>query len=316
MDKEIYLKYIPDYVSLYYVDYRDDLDNFMSLLQTCLSNNDLSHLYENLYEWWPSPTEDLLDEIRKSMAEDGLEKEFEEHIDEIEAILYERDSSTPIEDLIRNTNFGAFFYDTGLTIPNREYGWPAVELTETVNKICKKLNLSGAARKTVRGILENAGYGGSVRIYFQSSFMDLFSSNNEDFKSISFNGKFYLGVIDAVGGSGDFESIELNVCLPFLRENLFISSAETYSLEEVFGMFSNWAKDSAIPVLSYKNSRKQIKTGVSSEQYEYDRKCTEVFKNGGCTFGDMNISRHRDVYYDNSFPAGSRCPHCGTFWID
>ena len=42
----------------------------------------------------------------------------------------------------------------------------------------------------------------------------------------------------------------------------------------------------------------------------------QTFRSGKCTFGDMNYKRHRDVRYSNEYPAGCRCPHCGTFWID
>lgn len=45
---------------------------------------------------------------------------------------------------------------------------------------------------------------------------------------------------------------------------------------------------------------------------EYDR----VYKAGGCTLGDTDMRRHRDVYYRNVFPCGSVCPHCGQFWGD
>lgn len=314
--ESIWLKYIPEYVNLYYVDYRDDLDNNMELLQDCLAQNDLSALHDSIWDWYPFPTEEYMKDIREAMLVDGVEDVFEECQDEIEAWLYERDISTPVEDLIGNTTFGAFFYDTGLTVPNHEYGWYEYTPGQIVNQICRKLKISGEARKKVRDIVENAWYGASVRIYFQASFMDLITSDNEDFKSISFKGKFYLGAIDTVGGSGDFEPIELDVKLPFIRENLFISSSEKYSLEHIFGMFSNWADDSAKPTLSYNKSKKKIKTGVSAAQLQYDRKCAEVYKKGGCTFGDMDINRHRDVRYENGFPAGSRCPHCGTFWID
>ena len=49
---------------------------------------------------------------------------------------------------------------------------------------------------------------------------------------------------------------------------------------------------------------------------EYDEKCDRVYASGGCTAGDMNMLRHRDVYYINNYPCGNKCPHCGTFWID
>lgn len=40
------LPYIPSSVSLYYVDYRDDLDEHEELQQKCLQDNNLIPLYE------------------------------------------------------------------------------------------------------------------------------------------------------------------------------------------------------------------------------------------------------------------------------
>ena len=38
--------------------------------------------------------------------------------------------------------------------------------------------------------------------------------------------------------------------------------------------------------------------------------------NGTCTFGDMDIKRHKNTLCINEFPCGMRCTACGTFWID
>ena len=62
--------------------------------------------------------------------------------------------------------------------------------------------------------------------------------------------------------------------------------------------------------------KKKAKTSRVKIQMEQEEKYNEIFRAGGCTYGDMNMSRHRDVYYDNNFPCGNHCPHCGTFWID
>ena len=39
--------YIPQYVSLYYVDYRDDLDEHEDIQEECIRSNNMEKLYES-----------------------------------------------------------------------------------------------------------------------------------------------------------------------------------------------------------------------------------------------------------------------------
>ena len=84
--------YIPQYVSLYYVDYRDDLDEHEDIQEECIRSNSLEKLYEKAYEWYEeqegSNMQDYLEETRKNMEADNLARQFEEHEDAVmEAIL-------------------------------------------------------------------------------------------------------------------------------------------------------------------------------------------------------------------------------------
>ena len=78
--------YIPQYVSLYYVDYRDDLDEHEDIQEECIRSNNMEKLYEKAYEWYEeqesSNMHDYLEETRKNMEADNLAGEFEEHEDE------------------------------------------------------------------------------------------------------------------------------------------------------------------------------------------------------------------------------------------
>ena len=44
--------YIPQYVSLYYMDYRDDLDEHEDIQEECIRSNNMERLYEKAYEWY------------------------------------------------------------------------------------------------------------------------------------------------------------------------------------------------------------------------------------------------------------------------
>lgn len=43
--------YIPQYVSLYYVDYRDDLDEHEDIQEECIRSNNMEKLYEKAYDF-------------------------------------------------------------------------------------------------------------------------------------------------------------------------------------------------------------------------------------------------------------------------
>lgn len=43
--------YIPQYVSLYYVDYRDDLDEHEDIQEECIRSNNMEKLYEEAYDF-------------------------------------------------------------------------------------------------------------------------------------------------------------------------------------------------------------------------------------------------------------------------
>lgn len=127
-----------------------------------------------------------------------------------------------------------------------------------------------------------------------------------------------MAVYDGTQGGGDFEYINIDKTFPFTRDNLYTSDADKYSLENCFGMCGDWLDKSASPIFSMKKPKRTSKLAKSknAERMAREAEYNKVFKAGGCTFGDMDYKRHRDVYYDNNVPCGSHCPHCGTFWID
>ena len=65
-----------------------------------------------------------------------------------------------------------------------------------------------------------------------------------------------------------------------------------------------------------KSVKKKLSKSHMTEHQRQEAEYVKTFRKGGCTAGDINISRHRDVYYINDYPCGHKCPHCGTFWVD
>ncbi len=318
--------YMPSTVDLYYVDYRDDLSESYELLNECIAKNSFCPITEKLDEWWDFPERYYLEEIRKEMVEDGLEEEFDEHYDDIRDWLWEHDESDPVHDLLRNTSTMAVYYDLGYSADGWHEAflcnpWRNTSEAQEVANIRRKLGIKKGSKQDeqLKEIISCASYGGNLRIYFTLDLENFvnFKTAEEDFKTIVFKGKFAVGVIDTVGGSGWYEEIEIDCKFPFKRENLIVSKCDHYSLESIFGTFSDFTRNLDEPVLSYKNeSRRTVKASSAAAQLALQAEYKRVFDAGGCTLGDTDMSRHRDVYYDNNIPCGHHCPHCGQFWID
>lgn len=329
-NNEIWRPYLPEYVSLYYVDYRDDLHDSrdgMKLMSQCLAKNNLYPLSESVCDWWDNPEGYYIDEMQKAMEADGIEWD-NEWIDDIREALWNKDESEPVNDLLRNTGAVNMFYSLNVEVDGWHEAafctpWRGDSEVMAAYKLRRALKIQKGtkAAEQIKSIVANAPYGGDVRIYFSAELKDMLSNEygeGEDFKTIHFKGTFAVALYNSLEGSGDYEEIELDLTLPFDRDNLAISDSDRYSLESCFGMCYDWLRGTDVPKLSHeaygkKKSKKPSKAAQMREQEaEYDR----VFKAGGCTLGDTDFRRHRDVYYVNNFPCGHYCPHCGQFWVD
>lgn len=320
-NNELWRPYLPDYVNLYYVDYRDDLSEHPKLLAQCIRKNNIYPLSESIFDWWDYPEGPYLEEMQKNMEADEIEWD-DDWKDEICEALWDKDESTPIDDLLRNTGDIAMYYDLC-----DEYGnaWcmTSDEIDDDVAAICGTLNIPLSDEKRVqlvRDVLVNCGGVGGLRIYFNCPLKDAISGDEyaedkKDFKTIKFKGNYTVSIHNPIEGGGWSEEIELDCEFEFNRANLQLADyGDRYTWRSVYGC----DPDGDAPIFSMDESE-SAKVVVESQanaaaerEEEYDR----VFKAGGCTFGDMKYTRHRDVYYRNDFPCGSICPHCGTFWID
>lgn len=316
--------YVPQSVSLYYVDYRENLDEHEELQEKCIRQNDLVPLTEQVLEWYMEQEANnwnqLLDEIRKKMERDGKLHEYEEHLEEMGDLFYERNDTDPTDGLIRNSRPTNMFYSLGVIIEGYADGTSNREESNAIsyNKIRRALKLKkGQFDEQLAELVDNATYGGELRIYFNAMFDDLLTSNKKrDFKTIRFHGDVIVAVADSHNGSGYHVELPLDITLPFNRDNLFVDSQVHYSYaNEICGMCNDWC-DSTKWQTGMEPVKASIPKCTMSEHQEKEARYEKTFREGGCTFGDMNYNRHRDTYYVNSFPCGNKCPHCGTFWID
>ena len=293
---------MPDYVELYYVDYCDNLSQHQELLSECVNRNSLMPLSEQVFDWWDFPEKYYLDEIRQRMQEDNIDALFDSNYEDILDYLSANDRSNPVEQLLKNTGAQSCFYDLGLELDcGYHYAfmctpWRNESPAAASYKIRRKLGIkkdSLEAEQILR-LCKNASCGGSLRLYFKSDIVSLISgdkyeeSTENDFQQIRFQGKVAVAIYNPNEGSGDFEYIAGSFTLPFIRDNISLSSADKYSLEECFGMCSDWLDRCATPILSVEPLKRKhnIKKSKIQEWRKNEKMLDATFKAGGCTHGD------------------------------
>jgi hypothetical protein len=323
-NKKTWKDYVPESVTLCYVDYDDNLNTRTKLQQQCLSKNSLDDLYKKELEWFDrqidSSLEQEMKDIQFRMEEDGMLQDYHDNRENIEELLNDRDDSNVIKDLIKNTRNEIMFYSTGVEI-NDIYGTGAgyYELLKEEMKVVKKtLGIkSEQFDDKIRSLIQNAGYGGELRIYFNQRFDTFITDTDKDFESVRFHGNVNIAIANSNNGSGDCIALPIDIILPFKRENIFIDREVKYSFaHEVCGMCGDYGKDTIVvisftPAKNKKPAASKI-TKIMEQEHEYDK----IFKSGKCSLFDMDIRRHRNIIYQNSYPCGNKCMDCGTFWVN
>lgn len=123
MSPKSWKDYVPRYVSLYYVDYNENLDSCEDLQERCIRRNSLHPLEEQVWEWYAEQEHDNLQgylaDIRKAMEADGKADEYARNEEGIKDLLYERNSIDPADELIDNSTVTNMFYSLGVEVSIR-----------------------------------------------------------------------------------------------------------------------------------------------------------------------------------------------------
>ena len=130
-------------------------------------------------------------------------------------------------------------------------------------------------------------------------------------------------IVNTEVGAGSNRDIAATLQMPYHKGCFTHDSAFNYDYTNaVCGMVSNWCEGSTmclgvnqLEIAFEERSLGGCCTSLSAKA-ETERKYIVKYNKGGCTFGDMCYTRHRNVKYINAFPCGSRCMDCGTFWVD
>ena len=314
---------LPYKTYLYYVDYNDNLNNFLEEIQQCIHNANFDAL-DYVLDWDTFEEEEsyivkLRKDLYKKYNKTSVDAFVYENRDEIAEIIREKDDSENlVSQLLRNTSGMACFYD--LNVYMDEYTTYKNKSMEELKKALKIKVSNTHYDNELTELLENAMYDGRLVIYFyiedwEDLIIECIKSNK-----IIFSGDVTIAIINNNLGSG--HSVELkDFCFhsKFNEENIYIDDCVKYSfVSDVCGMDQSFCKGTKFE-LSKISNHKKVKNKEKTElqlQIEQNARYEKTFKNGGCTFGDMNITRHRETYYINDFPCGTKCKNCGTFFVD
>lgn len=320
------LDLLPKKVTLHYISRGESLDDHTELIQRCISSGDLCDLYNEVDDWYLNDyyvQEELEEELKRDIEktfdvdEDEAEEIYDKYEDEIRDAIWDRDNSNVVEDLFRQTSPYVFFYDTGHYV---ECAFPCGkgEIEEQLAEIKKIVKLdSNDYDGLIRNMMYQASYGGNLVIYFRESGFDILKSIEGGCNVISFSGEVNIAIPNHSCGAGDHTSFKHSFSLPFDRSNLFLCREVKYSYTyDVCGMSSNWCDSTETTLSKSEEDLGEVAVSDIAIHMAREVKLDKIFKDGGCTPGDMKYERHRNLTYRNDYPCGSHCDKCGTFFID
>lgn len=306
--KELWLKSYPRGVDLAYVDYREDLNDHLDILQEVVLTGYSDKFNDKEFEWYDEQRADAVHEYIKEVY---AEYDVDDIEDELRSMVYDSDTSNVFKDLMRNTRAQVFFYDLDHEVP----GYPDNN-EKAAKEVAKVLKMDFKShRDKLVELVANASYGGTLCL--------LFSADVSWFEGDPKNDKKYVVIKDAtvcvmdrwngsghdVHGLGDFK-VRMDRTRFKLDEDApgysFAGDVCGMTVDEATLVETNDIKG----VIGPKPPREPSEAEKMEMMYE------KLWKEGKCSLGDMNPKRHKETYYINDFPCGTKCKTCGNFWID
>lgn len=311
---------------LHHVHHTDDLNSYYQEIQDCIHQDTMTPLFESLHETladmeWHGRSQ-AIDDLKRTVADEhdlnetSVDQLFEKYDGELLEELCNRDKSTPLDDMIRHTDNPVMFFDTGV-----ELGGYYDDTKDQVRQIKKALKIPAKNKdydKRFTELVLEASYGGKLLVYFRGDLSHwLTEYSGKEFNTITFSGpNVAIGIADHSGGSGSYTHIQHSFSLPFNRENVFLEKLIKCNLTyAVYDMGGSWCDDTQYSLTS-KPKRKPAERSDVNNHLDREKRFNEAFAAGKCSPGDTDMRRHRNTYYRNDLPCGTKCPDCGQFWID
>lgn len=321
-------EHIPKEVELIHIDYRDSFDEHLDIIQECFEKESSDILFENSHDWYDCYhgreyyKEELVSDLVShfDIEESTAQELVEEYDDEINQTLWDRDKSTPIADCFNNTQDQAIYFDLDYYVESESWSWTDAKIRLERIKIKDHLGILSHTDDDddIDLMIRQASYGGNLVIYFcETPNVDEFIFYDDKKRIITFD-HFSLAIINNMNGSGDNCEVRAKTRpFDYSSKLLTICKTDHYSYtHQVCAMYNNWCEITNYEIEMVEGAKVEVENTEVIAKREQQRKYDETYKKGGCTFGDMDITRHRKTSYRNDFPCGTTCADCGTFWID
>ncbi|MBP6238821.1 MAG: hypothetical protein KA270_17405 [Saprospiraceae bacterium] len=320
------LYFLPKNTDLIYIDYRGSFDECHQEIQDSIQSGNWEAI-DNAIDFNDSQWEGIkyvIKELRSDLedhwSEDQVEEALEKYDDQIRNYCYEKDTSNPIKDLCRNTGDMVMFYDTGYEVEGESWSWGKAKLRLERYLLKKHLGIVNTTMydQRIEEMLENASYGGQLVVYFHGDIQNLIFEKGT-YNTVRFKNA-HIAIINTYNGSG--YNTELNkseFSLPFDAERIFVEKTIKYNYTySVCGMSSDWCSDTIVSFSKVEGEIKELPVSDLAAIQERDKAFAAKWNKGKgeCSFGDMDIRRHKNTPYTNDYPCGNTCTSCGTFWID
>lgn len=294
------------------VDYQDNLSENLVMVQQAIRDQDTQCIDEMIEDWYGEGRCQSVDYALDERLRDAITSEFnvdneraarfiDKYRDDLENIVYERDNSDPVTDLLRHTPDQPAFYDTGFEVLSGCWKDDKA-LKDDIKSVKRTLKIPGRVDTwdgNISMMLQQAPYGGLLVVYWYADLADLLkighpvtatAANTIEFKNPM------IAVIDTVNGSGDSTALDgHSFTLPLNLDNIFIDATLKYNYTyAVCGMSSNWCKCTKVKFSRTRNQKPAERSAMNDLQ-DQEKKHNEVYAAGGCTFGDVDYNRHRNT---------------------
>jgi hypothetical protein len=271
---------------------------------------------------------EIIEKLKQNLISDGYDEDevdtfIEENKDSIEGKVYENDKSSDVlKDLLRNTRDIVTAYNTGYEVNPDSWRWSLKEIKSEIKQIKRVLGLKISDTTwdaEIELMVRQASYGGKLVVYFLLDPSDIFDFEKNSTHITFSNAE--IAIVDMAGGSGDSCHLHRSkFTLNLENKNFFFDRCVTYSYTyDVCGMFDTWCQNTEYKLEVKRSRAKKVRVTLDSsvvDHMEQQKKYQLAFQAGGCTFGDTDITRHRNVTYLNAYPCGNKCQSCGHFWVD
>lgn len=300
----------PRGVELYYVDYRDELEED-SIIQEILEKwyDENGEIFDN----W-----DTYDTIECIIKEAFTEEEYEviRNSDVLSDAARDRcrdnDQSEPMKDLIRHTSDQLCLVDLDFHFDD----YTGMTEDERID-VCKGFlihiweEITEKNVKQVHSIYLEAYYGGTAYAMINADLSDFYGDSSN---SISLS-DLKLGIIDTYNGSGDYGDVDISKPIVRSRKSIVLDSTIPYWVGSIFGR-TEWSDGYKIVDAVVEEDSVSCLLQIKKDIEEEKQRAKDYAKNK-CAWFSCHKTQYHETYYQNEWMScGHKCKHCHRLWLD